>query len=146
MDVTVVNTPLPVSAEIRVKNTQIPFNLIIPLPARTGNILGPIPTQSLVIKEANTDYDLVINYAYASDISYSTISLGMAGAPVFGFGLTISDSKSINIQLCSNESGHPGVMTSIVVTKEQRCSFYLGSPANGDLRANIFVSGFIYRQ
>lgn len=144
MDVTVVNTPLPVSAEIKVKNTQMPFNLIIPLPARVS-ILGPIPAQSLVIKEANTDYDLVITYAYASDISYSTVSFGMSATPVFDFGLTISDSKSINIQL-SSQAGHPGVMTSIVVTKEQRCSFYLGNPANGDLRANIYISGFIYRQ
>lgn len=144
MDVTVVNTPLPVkveSSEIKVKTTQIPFNLIL-------NRM-PGPTQVLTIKKKGTDHDLVINYIYASEIA----AISGTGPANINLGIIITDDslstddKNISILLAPNVSRDFAIMTSIVVTKQQSCSFFLSSTnAQAVLRADFFVSGFIFRQ
>jgi hypothetical protein len=146
MDVTVVNTPLPVkveSSELKVKTTQIPFNLIL---NRTSGV--PPPIQPIMIKEENTDYDLIISYVYVSGVA----AIPVGAATVAGFGLTITDNslstpnKSTTIVLATNVNQHFGTMTSIVIRKNQKCSFHLvADNPSTRLSADFFVSGTIAR-
>lgn len=143
MDVTVVNTPLPVSAEIKVKNFQIPWNLILNSPGG----FNPAP-QSLLIKNANTDYDLLINFVNASGIG---VVFGNPMPNTVGLGIIITDNslattnKNSSILLTPNVFQTPGAMTAIVVKAHQACSFYLNADNPTILRANFFASGMIMR-